>query len=112
MKQAQKHALVKIDFLVYKQVSELVKSENSGFPSIKNFVESAIKKQIEMGGYNATQKLTAIPNETARKTEKNLLPCLVCGRVFFCTREEVEKRKIICPNCRRAILYFADKMKK
>jgi len=56
MKSVNKTALVKVDFTLYKEVMEMVRSKNSSFPSIKSFVESAIKKQIETGGYSGMEK--------------------------------------------------------
>ncbi len=131
----KKDSLVKIGTEIHNEVKDLVK-ESVEFPSVKNFVERAVRIQlsnimfdipgntrhlfIEKYPENQINKIMFdLPQGMKKilrknkaetfKSDKHFTNCLVCDKVFLAKINEKEGSRI-CPRCKEVIKYFSDKL--
>lgn len=112
-------SLVKIDSELYEKVKKKVKGNPILYPSIKNFVETAVMQLMEHGKMNITDPMMGElfnfddllgKNPKIIKNTKNFTLCLSCGRPFLKEKSDKSEESRICPNCKKIIKHFKDKV--
>ena len=98
-------SLVKINADLYGEASELVEANQIDYPSIKNFVEVAVRNQINLIKYDIENRNEIIaPNGKLKGgVKREFTQCLACTRFFLNEKEKKKKGKNICPKCVKII---------
>ena len=98
-------SLVKINSELYNEVVEIVESEHIDYPSIKNFIEVAVRNQVNRIKYDIENRDELIsPNGNLKKGGKNeFTTCLACQKFFLNEKEKNKEGKRICPKCTKII---------
>lgn len=108
----KENSLIKIDSGLYEEVIALSNADPINYPSIKNFVEKAIRDYIGSIKYNIENKQELITPEGILKSEgKNVyVQCLVCDKLFLNDRIKNKQGKNICPKCAMVVKVLNEKL--
>lgn len=106
-------SLVKIDSKIYDDVSEIVKANPIDFPTIKNFIEIAVRNHLDLIKYNIgnrediiSPKGEIIPSSSTKKFSK----CNLCSRIYFGVKKNSQDKMPLCPNCKKIIIKIASQI--
>jgi tetrahydromethanopterin S-methyltransferase subunit F len=101
----QEVSLVKMNSELYREAAELVEANQIDYPSIKNFVEVAVRNQINLIKYDIENREALIsPNGKLKAGHKReFTNCLACGSVFLNEKEKSKKGKKLCLRCTKII---------
>jgi len=104
-----KTSLVKINKDLYKEAAEIAKADKITYPSIKNFIEIAVRNQINLIKYNIENR-EQIVSEDGRLIRKNkdFIECFMCGDMFLPGKEGNK----LCFKCNKIISRLIGKVKK
>jgi len=114
-KERNEVSLVKINSELYREITGFVKKDPIRFPTIKNFVEFAIRNRIDviMNNlmYNIENKDQLINKDGTFKKypEKHFASCIFCSHVFMI---ETKNRNYvgICNKCREIVKIIKDRI--
>lgn len=112
MTKDKKLSLVKIDSELYKEAVDISNANQIDFPSVKNFIEIAVRRYINSIRYNIENKQPISKEGRIIIPSKEFTKCIVCERVFLADKSEKGEKKRICPRCKDVILHFAEKLER
>ena len=94
-------SLAKIDSNLYNEVVEIVESEHIDYPSIKNFIEVAVRNQLNLIRYDIENRDAIIsPNGKLKSGgKKEYTGCIACEKFFLNEKEKNKQGKRLCPKC-------------
>lgn len=98
-------SLVKINSELYNEASELVQANQIDYPSIKNFVEVAVRNQINLIKYDIEnrQEIIAPNGKLKAGTKREFTTCIACSNLFLNEKEKNKHGKKVCPKCTKII---------
>lgn len=98
-------SLVKINSELYGEASELVQANQIDYPSIKNFVEVAVRNQINLIKYDIENRHAIVDPSGKLKagTKREFTSCIACQKLFLNEKDKNKKGKKICPKCTQII---------
>jgi len=101
----RKISLVKIDSKLYEEAVTLANADKIAYPSVKNFVENAIKAYINSITYNIENKEQLVSKDWVLKgqTKKGYTQCLLCDNFFLNDKSRNQQGKRVCPKCTRIV---------
>jgi hypothetical protein len=104
-KEKNEVSLVKINSELYKEAAEMVEVNQIDYPSIKNFIEVAVRNQINLIKYDIDNRYEVITHNGKLKAgrKKEFTSCLLCSRLFINEKEKSKNGKRICPKCKEWI---------
>ena len=97
-------SLVKINSNLYNEVAEIVESEHIDYPSIKNFIEIAVRNhvnRIKFDIQNRDELLT--PKGNLKDNKNEFTHCVACGKMFLNEKARNKEGKRVCPKCAEII---------
>jgi len=112
MPKDKKLSLVKINSDLYKEAVEISEANAIDFPSVKNFIEIAVRRYIDSIRYNIENKQPISKQGKIISPSKEFTTCIVCDKVFLSDKLEKGAKKRICPRCKDVILHFAEQLEK
>ena len=94
-------SLIKIDSKLYAEVTALAQADPITYPSIKNFVEQAIKAYINSIKYNIENKEQLVSKDWVLRgsSKKGYVQCLLCDHFFLNDKTRNKEGKRVCPRC-------------
>jgi len=98
-------SLVKMNSDIYREVAEIVEANPIDYPSIKNFVEVAVRNQISMIKYDI-ENMPAIMTKDGRlkpSGSREFTNCLACGNLFLNEKDKNRRGRKVCPKCSKII---------
>mgnify|MGYP001577896541 FL=1 len=104
-----KVSLVKIDSELYAEAKSIADASPIDFPSVKNFIETALRNYIRSIKYNIEGIDELVSKETGalKPSLKNTTLCDVCGKPFMKDKKDTTPIGRICQNCKHTILFFS-----
>jgi len=97
-------SLAKINSNLYNEVAEIVEVNNIDYPSIKNFIEVAIRNQLNLIRYDIQNREEILTRDGNLKHTKNeFTHCLACNKMFLNEKTKNKEGKRICPKCTQLI---------
>jgi len=104
-KEKNEVSLVKINSELYKEIFDIIQSNQIDYPSIKNFVEVAVRNQINLIKYDIENRDALITHEGKFKsrTKSEFTSCLACGNLYMNEKDKSKKGKRLCPKCNKII---------
>lgn len=105
-----KSLLVNINPELYQLTKDYVKQNKMEYPSIKNFVENAIKKALgfkkyDIEGVDPTQMANKPLTSLVGESKGSFVNCKICKRGYYKLRENKNDSNI-CPNCTETLSNF------
>lgn len=93
-------SLVKINSNLYNEVVEIVESEHIDYPSIKNFIEVAVRNQVNLIKYDIENREALLsPKGDLKKGKNEFTTCLACNKLFLNEKEKNKAGRKVCPKC-------------
>lgn len=98
-------SLVKVNAELYREAAEIVEANRIEYPSIKNFVEVAVRNQINSLMYDLENRDQIISKDgkLIAKANNAFTPCIMCGNLFLNSKEKNKQGKKICQKCIRIV---------
>ena len=97
-------SLVKINSELYNEVVEIVESEHIDYPSIKNFIEVAVRNQVNLIKFDIENRNEVVsPNGNLKNNKNEFTSCLACNKLFLNEKEKNKAGRKVCPKCTQMI---------
>ncbi len=93
-------SLAKINSTLYNEVVEIVEANPIDYPSIKHFIEVAVRNHINSIVYDIENKEALIGKDGKLKlNKKEFTTCLACNNLFLNEKEKNKQGRKVCPKC-------------
>lgn len=105
IKEKNEVSLVKINSELYDEVVELVQANQIDYPSIKNFIEVAVRNQVNLIKYDIENRHEVIePNGKLKAgSKREFTTCIACNNLFLNEKEKNKRGKKVCSKCTKII---------